>query len=308
LSELRDRILMLSSLENRLSFLQEEIQKAEINVSTLLQKYTQEKRDVEHIQKNSLSSFILKIIQKYENKLEKEQKEEINAKLAYDYATTHLSALISERDELTSRINSLRVEEQTYHTELTHRRNELADKLTEPDGICYAKLENERNVIISQLTDINEALTAAASVKLTAQKILDSLRSAENWATYDVFAGGGIIIHAAKYSHIDNAEKNFHLLSSQLRNLKSELNDVHDLTVPELNEISSNQRIIDFWFDNIFTDLSVRGKIRDNTEQIRYLLHNINSIMSTLKSKLTDEEAKLVENKRCEEELLLSIR
>ena len=308
LTELRDRVLTLPTLENRMTLLKNEIRKAEAEMAGLLQRYEQEHRDVERIQKESLSSFMLKIIGKYEDKLEKERREEIEAKLAYDRAVTRCDSLTREKEELASRILVLRGEERNYQTELAARRRSLADKLTEPQGARYTELENERRAIVSQITEIKEALSAAARAKSTAQSALKSLESAEGWATYDAFTRGGIISHMAKYSHIDSAEQGFHKLSSQLRDLKSELSDVHGLTSSGLSEISSFQRTVDFWFDNIFTDLSVRGQIKDNAGEIRRLLSGINAAESALKTRLRAEETRLTENGRREEELLVSLK
>jgi len=307
LSELRDRVLMLPTLENRMMHLQKEIRTAEDEVAGLLRGYERERRDVEQIQKESLSSFMFKVIGKYEDKLEKERREEIDAKLAYDRAVTRRDSLVREKEELSSRISVLRGEERTYQTELEIRRRELANKFTGPEGARYAELENERKEIVSQITEIKEALSAAARVKSTAQEAFESLKSAEGWATYDAFTRGGIFSHIAKYSHIDSAEQSFHTLSSQLRDLKSELSDVHGLTVSGLSEISSVQRTVDFWFDNIFTDLSVRGQIKDNAGEISRLLGAIDAAESALRAKLRAEEARFEENRRREEELLLSL-
>ena len=110
----------------------------------------------------------------------------------------------------------------------------------------------------------------------------------------------------AKYSYIDEAEKNFNILSHDLRELRTELSDVQGLTVAGLTEISSGQRSVDFWFDNIFTDLSVRSKIIDNAKQINELTKNITSAESALKSKLNEKEKEFIKNQRSEEELLIS--
>lgn len=209
--------------------------------------------------------------------------------------------------ELVSRISALRSDEKTYQRKLENRRRELSGKLSEPDGVRYAELENERNAIVLQMTEIEEALRAASRAMYTADKIAESLDSAEGWATFDAFTRGGIISHMAKYSHIDEAEENFNVLSHNLRELKSELGDVQGLTVSGLNEISSGQRAVDFWFDNIFTDLSVRGQIKDNAEQINHLIEKINKAESALKEKLRETESEFTRNKRSEEELLLSI-
>jgi hypothetical protein len=308
LFEMRDRVLMLPSLENKIADLLEEIRKAEVEAVNLLKQYKQESHDVERIEKKSVSAFLFKATGKYENKKEKKQHAEINAKLAYDRAVTHLNSLVCEKDELVSRILVLQAEKQAYQEELANRRRVLTgQQLTEPKGIQYVTLENERNDILSQIIKIREALNAAVLVKSTARGIFESLSSAEIWATYDVFTRGDPIKHSIKYSHIDRAEKNFHTLASQLQELKTKLNDIPNLTIPELNEISSTQRAIDFWCNNIFTSLSVRRQIKDNTEQIKQLLNNIKTVESTLKSKTKQKETDLEKNRQNEEELLLSI-
>jgi len=305
--ELRDRVLTLPALEKRLAALTQELQNANDEVSNLLRQYKRESLDVERMQQDSFSAFLLRLIGRYEDKLEQEQREEINAKIAYDRAAAHLDHLVREKDALASRISALRADEKAYQRELENRRHELSGKFSQPDGIRYAELEKERNAIISQMTEIEEALRAASRARPTAEKIANSLDSAQGWATYDAFTRGGIISHMAKYSHIDEAEANFNVLSHNLRELKSELSDVQGLTVSGLTEISSGQRTIDFWFDNIFTDLSVRGQIRDNAEQVAQLITSIRNAEAMLQAKLRELESALEKNRRSEEELLLSI-
>jgi hypothetical protein len=308
LTELRDRILTLPALEKRMGIMLGEIRKAESEVADRLRVYERESRDTERLQKDSFSAFLFKLIGKYEDKLEKEQREEINAKIDYDRAVVHLETLISEKDELTAQISGLKSEERKYQAELNSRRYELSCKLSEPNGVLYAELEKQRKDILSQITEIEKALKVAYRAKSTAQTTLKSLDSAEGWATFDAFTRGGLISHMAKYSHIDDAEKNFNVLSHNLRELKAELSDVQGLTVGGLNEISSGQRAVDFWFDNIFTDLSVRSQIKDNIEQINRLIRNINTVESKLKTKKRKKERAYSLNRRREEELLVQIK
>jgi hypothetical protein len=150
-------------------------------------------------------------------------------------------------------------------------------------------------------------MNAAARAKSTALSAGASLKSAQGWATFDALSRGGIITHIAKYSHIDSAEQNFNLLSSQLRSLRKELGDVNGLNVDGLSEISSSQRVVDFWLDNIFTDLSVRGQIKDNIAEINRILRDIDTVVSTLKSKQKEIERKLANNREAEESLLVSL-
>ena len=177
--ELRDRVLTLPALEKRLAALTQELQNANDEVSNLLRQYKRESLDVERMQQDSFSAFLLRLIGKYEDKLEQEQREEINAKIAYDRAAAHLDHLVREKDALAVRTSALRADEKTYQRELENRRHELSGKLSQPDGIRYAELEKERNAIISQMTEIEEALRAASLALSTAEKIANSLDSAQ---------------------------------------------------------------------------------------------------------------------------------
>jgi len=285
--ELRDRIQSLPTLESRMSNLQKDLQQANDEASRLSRQYERERGDVEKLEKESLSSFLLKLVGKYEDKLEKEQKEEISAKLEYDRAASRFENLSNERDSLRLRIDELRADEKKYQEELNSRRSELS-RLVGADAERYTGLEKDRKAIITQMTEIKEAMSAASSAKSTARSAQESLKRAQGWATFDTFTRGGIISHIAKYSHIDSAEQNFSILSSQLRSLRKELGNVNGMNTNGLSEISSTQRAVDFWFDNIFTDLSVRDQIKDNASEIDRLLRSINTAESALKSKLRE--------------------
>ena len=307
ITELRDRILILKPLKSKMANLQNELHKTELEVDRLLLQYERESRDVERIQRETLSSFLQKIVGKYEDRLEKERREEIEAKLAYDRAVMRREDLLHEKEELSSRIAVLQEEEKRYLAELAVRKQDLSERLSEPEGILFADLAFERTMISTAMAEIKEARAAAARAKGTAKRAIKELESAEGWATYDVFFGKGLISHAVKYAHIDDAEHCFHLLSSQLRDLRAEVRDVQGLDDTGLRAVSAGQRTIDVFFDNIFTDLSVRGQIRDNAAEIQRLLSTISALEARLNKLLQGEEAKLRENRRREEELLLSL-
>ena len=306
LIELRDRVLTLPALEKRKTLLVREIWETERHLSELLQKYKSESRDVERLSDKSFAGFLLKLVGKYEDRLDREQQEEISAKLNYDRMSVRLDSLTQEQEELSLRISALREDERVYRAELQKRREELKTRLAEPDGIKLSGLEAERGGIVSLITEIKEAQSAASRAKATAIRAADALDSARRWATYDVIADGGILSHMAKYSHVDSAEREVSVLSSQLRSLKSELADVRGVAFAGISEISATQRAVDFWFDNIFTDLAVRDKITNNADDVRRVLGSIRSVEATLTRKLSEESKKLEENRLQLDDLLIS--
>lgn len=308
IDRVRDELRSLPAYQNRLQGIQAQIRKKEADVGALLRRYEAESRDVEKMRDESFSVFALRLIGKYEDKLDKEQQEEIAAKNAYDEAAADLEELRYEEREAQRHISELEQKARDYEAELNSRKEELRRRLSQPDGQRYRQLENERHELLSQVTEVGEASRVATRAAGTVRTAQESLRKAEDWATYDLFAKGGIISHMAKYDHVDSAQESFHRLRSQLLELQRELADVHELRSPQLSEISSGQRTVDFWFDNIFTDLSVRSQIKDNAAQAEQVRQDIDRVQSLLQSKLRDLNAQLAANKQQEEELLLHMR
>ena len=306
LSEIRDSLGAIGPLENKISAFNERLKCAETEVAVLLKKYEDEEYDVRKMQTESISSFILKMIGKYEGRLEKEKQEEIQAKINYDRALADFDEIKKEKQELETRLSSLNNLSLKYESELKSRRMQICQRLSESEGQKYRQYEKEIEDTLAQITEIEEALRAAEDVKLTAQSASESLRSAESWSTADIWLGGGIISHYYKYSHIDKAEDCFNHLISQIEILRTELEDVRELFDLDFTHISSTQRSIDFWFDNIFTDLSVRSKVRENMDRIRLLKEQINEIEERLNEKSAELNLHLAGIKRLQEDLLIS--
>jgi len=241
--------------------------------------------DVERLEKESLSATFLRLIGKYEEKLEKESREKFEAKVEFDKALAQERELKLELEELTDKISSLRSEQQLFEAELKKREQSIVSGLNEEASIKYGQLEEECGMLERQTTEINEAVRAAQRAKSTAKNALNHLESAEKWATYDVWSRSGIISHVAKYDHIDKAEEDFHRLRSQLESLKKELADIDIMGTVYMDGIDSTTRAVDFWFDNIFTDLKVRDRIRNDADQVRSLLGRIDRTISILEKK-----------------------
>ena len=307
LSEIRDNLGAIEPLEHKISALDARLKCAETEAAFLLKKYENESYDVRKMQTEGISSFILKTIGKYEGRLEKEKQEEIQAKINYDRALADLDEIKQEKQVLEIRISSLHNLALKYESELKRRRNQIQQSLSESKGQQYQKYENEIKDTLTQITEIEEALHAAKNVELTAQSAAESLRSAESWSTAEIWLGGGIITHAYKYSHIDKAEACFNHLSSQIETLRTELEDVRELFVSDFTHISSTQRAIDFWFDNIFTNWSVRSKVRENIDRVRLLQEQIYEIEERLNEKSNELNLYLVRMKRLQEDLLISL-
>lgn len=306
LIDMRNSLTILPVLQQRLQKLEQRIAEAEKDMQTILRHYNAEVVDVEQMKKDSLSNTLLKLIKRYEGKLDKETQEMLAAKMEYDKASDRVSDLQSELYQLNLRIQSLLDNKQAYEAELKQREDIVKSSITSKAYLIYRKLQEERGKLGKQLVEIDEAKVVAYCVLGTAQSALEHLQSAEGWATYDIWARGGVISHMAKYNHIDNAQADFNRLSYQIKDLKKELSDIMIFETTYNVGIDATTRMFDFWFDNIFTDLNVRDKIRADKEEVSKLILKIKSTITKLEEVKIEALGKLdtVENNK--KELLIN--
>lgn len=284
LADIKNKLSMLPELKDRLKKLNDQIYKEEQNVQELLSKLNAESYDVEKLQKDTLSVTLLKVIGRYEGRLDKEMQEALAAKLNYDKAADTVIELKNESKEISSRITELENESSLYEEELKNREKVLMNNIDDETAIKYKQLEAERKLLTKQLLETKEAGRAASKVRNSADEVINQLNSAEDWATYDVFTKGGIFSHMAKYEHIDNAQSEINRLAIQLKEMRKELSDVNLLDNLEITNIDSATRAFDFWFDNIFTDLNIRDKIRNDIEKLMKLCSQVDGIIEGLQN------------------------
>ena len=295
LLEIRNRLTMLPTLEERSNKLRARLSEAENEVKALMERFEAESLDVEKMKAESLSVYILKTIGKFEGKLNKETEQMLKAKMEYDKGSEKVKELQLQRSEAEDRLATLNQEKRAYEAELNKREEMLRNNITSEASKKYRELEAAQDLLSRQLGETDEALRAANRVISTADQAMEHLKSAEKWATYDIWLKGGILSHMAKYEHIDNAEEAFNRLSSQMDDLQRELKDINISGAPGFTGIDSTTRAVDFWFDNIFTDLNVRNRIRDDSEQLRDLCNKVDEVISKL------EENKLMINRKLQD-------
>ncbi len=286
--ELRKQLASLPVLEEKLQMLRNKIMEAKENVYSLLKKYQAESLDVEKLQKDSLRTLLLKNFGRYEDKLDKESDEMLAAKLEYDKACVRLNELKAAGSDVENRVSQLNRDKGIFEDEL--KRREAAVKTSTDSAISakYKELEAEQESLARRLVETEEAKNAAGRTLFTASSAMEHLRSAENWATYDAWTRGGIISHMAKYQHIDSAEEDFHRLDSQLQDLEKELRDIDLTGISGMDGIDSTTRTVDFWFDNIFTDLNVRRRIGNDYDRMSELHDRIRGVVQKLDDDIAD--------------------
>jgi DNA repair exonuclease SbcCD ATPase subunit len=263
----------------------------------LYEQLKKEKSDVEKLERISPGNFLHTILGKKEEKLEKEKEELISAKISYDSATAELESLIREIERIKVRISDIGDVNGEYARLIKEKENILMEK--------YGGIRDKLNTIaekesrlISDSKEISEAIQAGTELASSLDRVQESLRSAGNWGTWDIF-GGGMIATMAKHSKIDDAQNEINNVQLLLKEFHRELKDMGgeiDLSI----EIGSFLTFADYLFDGLFVDLAVQSKIGDAQEKAEKAKYKVGIVLENLKVKLNEnhEELKGLRNQR----------
>ena len=279
LQQLQDKISRKRQLEAKVSELRAQRSKLSGRARELESILLKEQADVEKLEGRSLAAFFYYVIGKSAEQINKEREEAYAAKVKYDAAARELAAVEEDLARSETELARLRNSEQQYASVLLEKAVAIKDAGgTTAEEIL--KLEERMAFLKTQNRELKEAVSAGNSALHTAKQVLSSLDSAEGWGTWDLI-GGGLISDLAKHSHLDTAQGSIETLQSQLRRFKSELADVKISADTQVN-VDGFLRFADYFFDGLFTDWTVLGKIHQSQEQVRSTRNQIEAVLSRL--------------------------
>ena len=281
LKDMRDQLSTLARLEKELMDIRDNITKTHNNINRLKNRYEESVAKVKDLERGSFSTMLLRLTGQYYKRLDKADEKIESYKKEYDRKNEKIEDLYKKRDELDAKVSKLRDIERNYDAEIRKREESLLNSNSQL-ALRFRQLEKDRKKAINRSRELDRTITAVRGIKRTISSAMKSLESAHSWATYDVWTKNSIFGHIAKYDHIDSAQTDLDKIKSQLKGLKSQLANNNLSKMASFTEIDSTTRAVDFWLDNIFTDLNVRSKIRENQDTLKILEHSIDGFISRL--------------------------
>lgn len=131
--------------------------------------------------------------------------------------------------------------------------------------------------------ELQEARDQACIVIEKTDRALDTLDTAEFWGMWDIF-GGDFFSSWSKRNKIEEANECIKDIVDSVKVLNKELKDV-DMVLPEEVSNTMNDRTLDIWLDNIFTDLRVQEEIKEAMNELR----EFRNVVEDLVIRLDDE-------------------
>ena len=282
LQELQQIVASKPSLEAKLREL--EAQRAEFDrkVISLRVAFREEQADVEKLEGRSLANYFFQVVGRLDDKLTKERQEAYAARVKLDAAERELAGIEADMEEIYARLSDVRRAREQYDAALAQKRLDLRSSDTEA-GQMLRELEEHLAALENRKREIREALNAGSSARATADRILRELNSADNWNTWDMFSGNGVITHMAKHGHLDTAQDLTEELQQKLRKFKTELSDIQITADTQVN-IDGFLRFADYFFDGIFADWAVGNRISESISSVSGTRDKISATIRKLES------------------------
>ena len=278
INQVKNEVAQKNVLENRLKELDEELHKSEFELKNLKTQLEKELDDVEKLKKLSFASIVSSLMRNKEEKLEKEEKEYLMAKIKYDNYNSKVQSLKEQISYINFRLEDLSDCEDKY-SRLLQRKIALINIYGDEEiKNKLVNMEREIDSYLEEVKEIEESIVAGNRLLNEVNNAKKLLESAKTWGTIDLL-GGDLLSSLAKHEKVNDAQKCFRRISNLLNDFNRELKDVN---ITSLN-FSTTIKSVDIFFDNIFTDITVNRQINNSYEDICNLQTKVSRILNSLK-------------------------
>lgn len=271
-----------------------QLERSRIELEKLHHKMVSEKEDVDKLESESFKSSLFKLLRIHDGQLTKEHEEYLRAKLDYERKVFEVEESERQLRHLETKISEVKGDHKAYKSALDERVSQILTLPTDsPERNVYEKFVSKERAFKAECVEIHEAIEACKRAQEATDKAKELLKSAENWAFWDTWGGGGLITDMVKYEKIESVQIEFKRLAAELAHLKRELADVGESPSLEFTNIDSGTKAVDVWFDNIFTDMRVKEQIIQQIEAVKILENQLVKVRDTLDHKIQTAESGL---------------
>lgn len=292
-SILKDHQDYVESIKSELRDLEEKLSAA--GIKTRL-----EAKDVERLKSLTWASVKARIKGEHEEMLSKEEKEYFQAVSDQDVLRDEVDNLRNKRivaKEQLIEIEGLEKDYRKQKEELDKTLREIGELITDPEE---DKLENQEKILKSELKELKDQAyrifrrqSHAQSAVSLYGKAKEKLSSAMNYADWDTFFGGGMIVDSLKRSRMGDA-------SSYVTQANHELQQAIEGNPSRIGaRVQQSSYLSDTLFDSIWTDYSAREKVKNSMYSVDVSLSEAREVQKRLTSQL-DELKHLISVKQKE--------
>jgi len=264
-------------------------------LAALQAQYQTEQQDVDRLEHMSLTRVLVALKGSRDEALAREHAEADAVRMRLADAQARLEAVRTEHQAAQEQLDRLSSAPDDYTALLAEKERHLTES-SDPRRATLLSLADERGRLNAELGEMANAAQAADAARQALLQTEYKLGSASGWNTYDTFFGGGMIATVMEHSRLDEAAAAAAEADRRMAVLRTDLTELDQIeqTSPVIT-LSSATRFVDMWFDNIFTDLAVRDRIKQAQQNVTQSLQLVNAVEERLKAQSADVQSRLAE-------------
>lgn len=281
----KEKIILQETLKEKIRSLEILLKHKEDELSYLNKLVNKELKDVIKLKKMSIYNIILTIFRNKQNKLYKEEKEYLEAKVKYDECLFVINQYKIDMDLLSKRIKKLNSINEEYKVLLLEKYNVIKENSILGHDIHILEVKKEK--LIKEKIELKEAIVEGNKCLIIIDDIIKHLENLNNSIKYDITFKDFLLL-MNKDSRIDTARETVNKLGYSINKFKKELKDVN-MIVKDINlNIGSFNYAFDIFFNNIFDDSSFQRKIKESLIKMKNIKLKICDINRKLSYKNND--------------------
>ena len=278
-------MLQLGSLARKLFNAEENLSKYQEALEKAIANLEKENRDLERLRNDSFSNTLLKLFGNFDRRYDKEYREIIGAKVEFDKAYAMKIAAARRVKEVEADIEEKKLRLRNIKEDVLRRHPDMNQVISERQQQILA--------IQHEWRETNEAEQAGLAVLEALSDIISGLDAADAISTWDLITDSSLILDFLKYDKLDAAEASLLHLEQTVYTFARELRDLDFVFETDLETISSTQRALDIFFDNLFSDWGTKVIIEKNIENLKKLQDSTEDVMESLAAKKRELETTL---------------
>ncbi len=206
LMELGKFISSKEQIAGKIKQLENESWELEKKMKALKEVSDKEQEDVSELEKAGFTKLLYHIINKYDEKMDKEKREAIAALAKYETAKNEYQSVNTELDKMRVELLKIDSAKRSYDEKYSKYKEYLKSiNSREADNILLieAKLEG----YYRQKQNYTKALGYCEGIVTMCDDLKKDLKGAKLWNNIDMFISGSYVIHTSKYEKLDRGQK-----------------------------------------------------------------------------------------------------
>ena len=278
-------MLQLGSLARKLFNAEENLSKYQEALEKAIANLEKENRDLERLRNDSFSNTLLKLFGNFDRRYDKEYREIIGAKVEFDKAYAMKIAAARRVKEVEADIEEKKLRLRNIKEDVLRRHPDMNQVISER--------QQQIRALQHEWRETNEAEQAGMAVLEALSDIISGLDAADAISTWDLITDSSLILDFLKNDKLDAAEASLLHLEQTVYTFARELRDLDFVFESDLETISSTQRALDIFFDNLFSDWGTKAIIEKNIENLKKLQDSTEDVMESLAAKKRELETTL---------------